>query len=128
MKQLYQFLFGGLLYYFIEVAFRYILGHRPPHPIMFFVGGFSFIMIIAIENFLKLNLIAKATLCGAGITLIEFCVGSFFKFVLNDMLWEYSGITLFGVISLKWSLLWCGLSLLVILLYRLFKKINKFLC
>lgn len=125
MKYYRQFLFGGLAYFTVETIFRKIVNHRPPHLIMFIVGGLACIMIYAIENNLKVNLVIKAILSGIGITFMELCVGCFFKFVLNDILWQYSGLNLFGVISLHWTLLWCGLSLLVILLYRVFKKLIK---
>jgi uncharacterized membrane protein len=116
------FIFGGSLYYLAEVVFRLIVNHKSPHIIMFFIGGLSLLTILCIENYLKINLIIKAIIAGGCITLYELITGLVFKFILNNPLWAYGGINFLQIISLKWSLLWCLLALLIMLVARFYKK------
>ena len=122
MKRLLQFLFGGLIYFLAELIFRAVVHHRPPHLIMFLLGGLSLVFILFIEDTLKINLIIKSLIGGSFITLLELVVGSYFKFIENDPMWVYSGITFLGIISLKWSLLWCALTLVTLLIYKVIKR------
>ena len=121
MKYFCQFLIGGSAYYLVELIFRYIVKHRSPHWTMFILGGLSLVTILLIENKLKINIIYKSILGGLFITIIEFMVGFFYKYVMNDMLWCYGGINFLNIISLKWSLLWCLISFAIILFSRLLK-------
>ena len=66
--------------------------------------------------------IIKAIIAGCCITLYELITGLVFKFILNNPLWAYGGINFLQIISLKWSLLWCLLALLIMLVARFYKK------
>ena len=123
-RHIITFIFGGLTYYCAEFIFRTIVNHRDPHWIVFFMGGFSLLAILHIEKHLKFNLIFKAIIGGAFITMCELLVGLVFNYLLKDPLWTYGGITFLKIISLKWSLLWCAVALGVMLIVRFLKWRN----
>lgn len=122
MKRLLHFLIGGTCYFLSELIFRAIVNHRPPHITAFIMGGLALTFILFIEEKLKANLLVKALMGGAFITILELVIGSYYKFIKHDPLWIYGGITFYNIISLRWSLLWCGLTLLLLLCYRLIHK------
>ncbi len=125
MKRILQFLIGGTIYFLVELIFRFIVNHRPPHLVAFIMGGLAVIFTIYLEGRLRLNIMVKALLSGSFVTILELLIGSYFKFVKHDPLWSYSGITFYNIISLHWWLLWCGLALIFLICYRLIIKIIR---
>ena len=124
MKRVLHFLFGGTVYFLIELVFRFAINHRPPHITAFIMGGLAITFILFIEEKLKISILIKSLLGGTFITLLELIIGSYYKFIKHDPLWVYSGITFHNIISLRWSLLWCGLTLLFLVCYRLYSHKN----
>jgi hypothetical protein len=125
MKRLLQFLIGGTFYFAVELIFRSIVNHRPPHITAFIMGGLAVVFILFIEEKLKINIFIKSLMGGAFVTLLELIVGSYYKFIKYDPLWVYGGITFYGIVSLRWSLLWCGLILVFLVNYRTINYIRK---
>jgi hypothetical protein len=121
ISYIYEFLIGGRGYYCVEIIWRVCISKQGvyPHWTMFILGGLSLILICQIDNRLRCSIVLKAILSGAGITLMEFCLGSFYKFVLHSPIWTYGTADFMGIISFTWSLLWCGFSLLVIIIKHL---------
>ena len=78
------------------------------------MGGFILVLLEHLAKYARIGILSKGLIGGAAITTIELLVGVFFKYVVDDVLWCYGGITFLGVISLKWSLFWCLLSLCVV--------------
>lgn len=78
--------------------------------------------IVMIDEKMHINIIFKALLSGVIITAMEFVLGFFYTFVLNDPIWTYGTADFMGIISFTWSLLWCALALCVLIAKRLIYK------
>ena len=108
-------LWGGFLYYVIEVAWR---GYS--HPTMFIIGGLCFLLLGGINNWFTWNMsIITQALVGAGaITFTEFISGVIINHGLSLNVWDYSAmpLNLAGQICLAYSLLWIPLSVIGIFL------------
>lgn len=110
------FCIGGGAYNLIEVLWR---GHS--HWSMFLVGGTCFHVIGAIGTRLRRrSRLAIGSACALAVTAVEYVSG----FVLNRRLklnvWDYSKMpaNLNGQVCLLYSVLWGGLSLLALPVYR----------
>ena len=117
------FIGGGIAYYLLEYSFRTILHRGDTHWTMFVIGGFSLMAILLIDDRLRFPLWVKAILSGLAITAMEFLLGGFYLYVLHDPIWTYGTAAILEVISVTWSMLWCALSLLVLLIRRLFLRV-----
>ncbi len=118
-KQIWLFLFGGTVYYLIEVIYK-----GSSHWAMFLVGGIAFRFIGFIRAVLNhLRLIWQCVLCGAVITLIEFISGCLFNLRYHWSLWDYSHLpyNILGQICLPFTLIWSALSLPAL-------QMDRFLC
>lgn len=115
------FVVGGATYYALEFSYRTILDRGDTHWTMFIIGGFSLMAILLIDDLMRLPLVVKAILGGAAITTMEFILGGFYLYVLHDPIWTYGTAAFMKVISFTWSLLWCALALLVLLIRRLLR-------
>ena len=108
-KYLTLFMYGGIIYYHIEIAWR---GHS--HHSMVIAGGICFLLIGALNNYLPWNLgLVYQSLIGALIiTIIELIVGLIVNIWLGLAVWDYSGLplNLWGQISLPFTLLWVPLA------------------
>ena len=124
MKKVFQFLIGGLGYYLIETVYRTLLHRGNVHWTMFVIGGLSLIVICDIDTY-KIPLIIKAIWSGGVITAMEFIVGYIYTYILHKPIWTYATADFLGIISFTWSLLWCGLALLVLIAKRIISKRYK---
>ncbi|MDD4779384.1 MAG: hypothetical protein PHT02_02095 [Tissierellia bacterium] len=130
MKKLFKYLilliYGGVIYYFIELIYRGF-----SHQFMIIVGGLCFICIGILNEFysFKTSLIIQMLISSIIITLIEFISGLILNVWLKLNIWDYSNISfnLLGQISLKTSIVWFFLALPAIILddylrYWMFKE------
>ena len=122
MKWVKLFIYGGATYYALEYIYRTLLDRGDTHWTMLIIGGMSLVSIVFIEDKLKCSIFIKAILGGLAITAMEFILGGFYLYVLHDPIWTYGTAAILKVISVTWSMLWCALSLLVILIRRMFLK------
>lgn len=125
-KYLFLFMVGGGIYSLIEIGYR---GHT--HWTMFIVGGVCFILLGLINELIPwdLSLVCQMLMGGALITGVEFITGVIVNLILGWGVWDYSHMPLniLGQICLPFSLLWCLVSAVGIVLddyirYRLFSE------
>jgi hypothetical protein len=113
-------LWGGFLYYCIEIAWR-----GSSHPAMFIVGGCCFILLGGINNWFPwtLGLVWQALIGAAAVTLMELVSGLIINRWLGWGVWDYNDMpfNVAGQICLLYSLLWILLSLIGILLDDYFR-------
>lgn len=123
-KYLFLFMIGGGIYSLIEIGYR---GHT--HWTMFIVGGVCFILLGLINELIPwdLPMVCQMLMGGALITGVEFITGVIVNLILGWEVWDYSHMPLniLGQICLPFSLLWCLVSAVGIVLddyirYRLF--------
>lgn len=97
-----------------------ILWRGYSHWAMFFVGGFAFLCVGAINEIISWDvpLIVQMILGGQIITMIEFVAGCVLNLWLKWNVWDYSNLpfNVLGQICLPFTLLWCLISLIAILL------------
>ncbi|MDR1116839.1 MAG: putative ABC transporter permease [Oscillospiraceae bacterium] len=109
------FLFGGIIYYCIEIIWR---GHSTFS--MFVVGGLCFVLIGAINNYFPwhLGLVQQALISCVIVTVIEFISGLILNVWLGLGVWDYSRLpfNLMGQICLLYTVLWIPLSVFAIFL------------
>lgn len=108
------FLLGFYGYGFLEVLWRGFT-----HPTMSLAGGISILFIYFITKSLKeLNIVYRAIICGAFITTIEYLIGFIMNIKLDAAIWDYSmmPLNLSGQICFTFSVLWCLISLPIMLL------------
>ncbi|MCL2593423.1 MAG: putative ABC transporter permease [Defluviitaleaceae bacterium] len=126
LKHISLWLWGGFIYYLIEIVYR---GHS--HPSMFIVGGLCFVIIGMINNYFPwhLGLVQQALIGTTIITFLELITGLIVNVWLGLSVWDYSNLPLnfMGQISLVSSLLWVPLAIFAIFLddwlrYKLFKE------
>lgn len=120
-------LIGGLIYITIEFAFR---GHS--HWSMFLCGAVCAIVTGGLNEWIpwEMSLWKQALLGGLYVTIIELIFGLIFNVWLGYGIWDYSNLPLSffcNQVNLFFSLAWCGLSLVWIVLddwlrYWLFKE------
>lgn len=124
LKNVFMFLLGGFLYYFLEIAIR---GYS--HYSMIICGGLAFLLSGLINQVLgfQVALVSQMVLSACMITALEFITGLIVNVWLEIGVWDYSDVpyNLMGQICLPYSMLWMALSLACILLddwirYRLF--------
>ena len=98
------FLIGAAGYPALELIWR-----RRTHASMALAGGAAMLLIHRVSS-MKGGLLPRSLLCGAGITAIEYAVGSLWN--RDHRIWDYrrQPLNLQGQICLPYSLLWCGLS------------------
>ena len=129
MKQrktnLFLFSFDATGYGLLEIIWR-----GRTHWSMLCAGGLCFVFFGKIEEKLKhLNLIIKAVIGSAVITLIELIFGIIFNILLKKNVWDYSKMPLnfLGQICLLYSFFWSVLSIIFIPFAGFLKnKISKF--
>ena len=113
IKYIVLFLFGGMVYYLIEILWR---GYS--HWTMIILGGLCFVAVGLINNILPWNMVIELqALIGAVlITSLEFIVGLIVNVNLGWDIWNYSNVpfNFLGQICLPFSLLWYMLSIIVI--------------
>lgn len=103
------FLFGGVMYGFLEILFR-----SYTHWSMVLTGGVCFTVIYLVHlKLFRTPLLFRCLLGGGFITLAEFAVGCLVNRHLGWAVWDYTALpgNLLGQISLLFTLLWCLLCL-----------------
>ena len=107
--------FGGTVYVTMEMLCR---GHS--HWAMFFVGGFATLCVGLINEILPWDtpLLMQMVVGGLIITVIEFVSGCVLNLLLKWNVWDYSNLpfNILGQVCLPFTLLWCLVSLVAILL------------
>lgn len=108
------FLFGGVIYSLIEVAFRGFT-----HWSMTITGGLC--LLIMFRHFTAKPhepLVMKCLFGAITITALEFAAGCIVNLWLGWGVWDYSGMmfNLFGQICLPFSVLWFFLSVPAVLI------------
>ena len=105
------FAIGAAGYFILETIWR---GHS--HWSMAAAGGISLLCIVKIFRKMKdAPLYFKSLVGGTIITAIEFVFGIIFNIFLGMAVWDYSSVpgNILGQICPAFSILWCGLSLVV---------------
>lgn len=125
LKYLCLFCLGGVSYYLIETIYRHIVQHGAAHWTMVIIGGLSLVIICSIDNYTRLPIITKALLSGCIITLMEFILGYIYTYILHNPLWTYATADFMGIISFTWSLLWCGISLIILIIKKTISTFTK---
>ena len=114
-KYLFLFLARGVIYNLIEILFR---GHT--HWTMLIVGGVCFILLGLLNEVTDWErpLLWQAIDGGIIITLVEFVAGCIVNLWLGWCVWDYSNMpfNILGQICLPFSVLWCLLSVIGIIL------------
>lgn len=110
------FVFGGLVYFGLEVLFR---GHS--HWTMFALGGFLFLILGELnEGLLEWDtpLIWQGIIGSAIVTGAELATGMILNVWLGLGVWDYSGMPLNykGQICLPFSILWIFVSIAAVVL------------
>lgn len=119
-------LIGGILYWCLEATRKLlVIGIFFTSPWMILIGGLSVLGIYLINKYIKTNIIYQSLISGLWITSLEFIFGGFFTYVLHSPLWTYGTAQFLGIISFTWSLLWCGLSFIAIIILNFIKKYKK---
>lgn len=115
-KQIYKniiiFLIFGISYYLLEILWR---GHS--HWTMMIVGGICGLLIGLINEITPKMKVWHQMLLGTVIvTILEFIVGCILNIWLGLGIWNYSNLrfNILGQVSLLYSILWFGLSYIVI--------------
>ena len=107
--------FGGSIYVMMEILWR---GYS--HWAMFFVGGLAFLCVGAINEIIPWNmpLYQQMAIGSLVITGIEFISGCILNLWLKWNVWDYSNLpfNVLGQICLPFTILWCLISLIAILL------------
>jgi len=117
------FLIGGVGYGIIEIVWR-----RRTHWTMILAGGVCAVLMDAVAVCRRpCTWFAKAGVCAAVITAVEFVFGLVFNKLFRMNVWDYSRMPLnfCGQICLLYSLLWMGLSMIMLPIIRL---IHRRLC
>ena len=110
LEPLFFICLGGIIYYFIEIAFR-----GESHYSMILCGGIAFYTVSFLNRHLedRLSILSRMILSALLITLIEFWFGVYFNLYLHEDVWDYSGhfIQYKGQVCLTFTVIWFFLSL-----------------
>lgn len=126
LKLIILFIIGGTIYVSLELLFR-----GRSHISMFILGGFCFVLIGGINNYIswEMSLILQMIIGAVVITTLEFITGYIVNIKLGLNVWDYSNqpFNIMGQICLSFSFLWMLISLIAIVLddylrYWIFKE------
>ena len=126
LKLIILFIIGGTIYVSLELLFR-----GRSHISMFILGGFCFVLIGGINNYIswEMPLILQMIIGAVVITTLEFITGYIVNIKLRLNVWDYSNqpLNIKGQICLLFSFLWMLISLIAIVLddylrYWIFKE------
>ena len=126
LKLIILFIIGGTIYVSLELLFR-----GRSHISMFILGGFCFVLIGGINNYIswEMPLILQMIIGAVVITTLEFITGYIVNIKLGLNVWDYSNqpLNIKGQICLLFSFLWMLISLIAIVLddylrYWIFKE------
>ena len=107
------FLTGAVGYPMLEILWR-----RRTHPSMALAGGLSMMLLHRLSKKDKPGMLLKSMMGGAGITAIEYAVGLIWN--RKHQVWDYRRMpmNIKGQVCLPFSLVWCGLSGVVLMVSR----------
>ena len=117
---------GGLIYFYLEIAFR-----NYSHYSMIVCGGFCFVIVGTIGKYILetesdiLKAVALIMFFGAlVITTLELFTGIIVNMKLNMGVWDYSSMkyNVYGQICLTYTMIWALLSLLCVFVSNTIKK------
>ena len=112
-KYLFLFIMGGIIYYYIEIAYR-----QHSHWTMLILGGTCYVLIGAINEVISWEMaLWKQMLIGSGIiTVLEFITGVIVNIILRWNVWDYSNVpfNVLGQICAPFMIVWFFISLLAI--------------
>lgn len=123
------FTIGSLLYFEIELNWRYVVGHLPVHWSMPIVGGMLFVVLGGINEVFSwdMPLVLQGIIGAIVCTASEFAVGCIVNIGLGLHVWDYSHVpfNLKGQVCLPFALAWFALSVIAVVLddwlrYKLF--------
>lgn len=113
MKEFFLFGVGGILYNYIELAWR---GYT--HWSMFLCGGLCFVLIGLINNLFsyEMEMWKQMFISSVYVTILELIFGIIFNINLGMNVWDYSDLpfNLFGQICLPFMIAWFLLSAVAI--------------
>lgn len=128
VKTLLQLACAGGVYYLAEVLFRLYRHHTPPLPHVFFLGGLAFLLLTALCR-IPLHGAARwlilPPLGGLLLTGYEYLFGLYFLTTKNLRIWDYTGCPYEyrGLICLKFSLCWIGVTVFALLIDKLTERL-----
>ena len=107
------FYLGGSVYMMLEFLWR---GYS--HGSMFILGGLCFLLVGALNRWLKIPLALQLVFFAIMITGLELITGLVVN--RNYTVWDYRGMPYhyLGQVCLNYSLIWIPISMAAILLYR----------
>ncbi len=115
IKTVNLWLWGGFVYYIIEILFRGF-----SHPSMFIVGRVCFLLVGGVNNFFswEMGFVRQAVIGGVTVTVVEFVGGLIINKWLGLNVWDYSDLPLnvMGQVSLPFTFAWMALAVVGILL------------
>lgn len=126
LKYLILTVFGGLVYFLIEVGWR---GYS--HWTMFLLGGLCFLTVGLLNEVLpwEMDFEKQACIGGIIITVLEFITGVIVNIWLKWGVWDYTVLpfNILGQVSLPFTLIWILLSGVIILVddqirYKIFHE------
>lgn len=119
-KYVVLFSIGAIIYFEIELNWRYFAGTLPVHWTMPLLGASAFLLIGGINNWLPWELgFAWQSLLGGGIaTAAEFAAGYVLNLWLGLGVWDYSHLpfNILGQICLPFALAWVLIAAVAIVL------------
>ena len=120
-KHLMRFLIGGGVYYVIEIVWRYFMRHGKASPLMIFMGGTVFAVVMLLED-KELHILLGSFLGALCAVSLELALGALLYYGFGIRLWHYGRINLNGFIALDWSFIWWGLCFALILARRIAER------
>lgn len=114
--------FGGTLYFFIEVAWKTLNGR--PEMISWTMLVLAIVLCVPLERFgselpWDCPLLWQTIICTAAITTTEFIAGCILNLWLDLGIWDYSNVpfNILGQVCLPFSGVWFVLSVFAIILF-----------
>ncbi len=123
-EPLFFILFGGTIYYYIEILYR---GYS--HYSMFLCGGLIFYVISLFNRccMSSFHFVTRMIICTFIITTIELTFGIIFNLNLQMQIWDYSSHYYHykGQVCLTFSILWFFLSFPILYIEPKIRKIMQ---
>lgn len=119
LKYLTLFAIGALMYFEIELNWRYFAGTLPVHWTMPILGGILFVLLGGLNEWLpwEMPFVEQCLIGAVEVTVAEFIAGCILNLNLGLNVWDYSNLpcNVMGQICLPFSIAWIGVSGVAIL-------------